>query len=412
MTKWTLPVLLLACALTAHAEVPLGKRLGSVLNNDIDNLLAASSGEGITVAEYRRGVDALLDGRPGVLAQNVGFPDPVIYRSSVATTWDKYHAAVALKRLPKSARRDALASSAAVRRLFALGSDPLEITISAARARGVLVVASFRMNSEDYQEDQPLLSDMGREHPEWMIPGAHCLDPAVPEVYAHRMRMFKEVLKNYDLDGIELDFGRWTRMVSKPMKNHVVLTRMVAELRALLDESARRKKRAPLILGARVGYSLEGPDNNADLSCKSLGLDVKTWLAQNLLDYVAPSYFWPRLPGVPRTDEFVALAKGTRAGVYPTLWPLAAWMEDKPVNLDDPRLMRLYRHELAAAALRNYALGADGISTYNWVFHHIPPTVLHPIRQEWGLGAKRVQLELHRSLGSAEKIKNYIDKSK
>ena len=46
------------------------------------------------------------------------------------------------------------------------------------------------MNGEDFYEYM-LLSDFERAHPEWRIPGAGCLDPAVPEVYAHRMKIFR-----------------------------------------------------------------------------------------------------------------------------------------------------------------------------------------------------------------------------
>ena len=40
--------------------------------------------------EYARIVGCLLEGEPKVLSQDVGLPDPVTYRSKVATTFDKY----------------------------------------------------------------------------------------------------------------------------------------------------------------------------------------------------------------------------------------------------------------------------------------------------------------------------------
>src|SRR5438445_10410098 len=60
------------------------KSLGSILNNDINNILGVLSGAKTTPAEYKKAVLHLLDAKPGVLAQNVGMPDPVIYRSQVA----------------------------------------------------------------------------------------------------------------------------------------------------------------------------------------------------------------------------------------------------------------------------------------------------------------------------------------
>ncbi len=67
-----------------------GKNLGTIFNNDCNNILHAVGTDTSAVQVYRRGVDALLDLKPGVLAQSVGLPDAVIYRSDVAPTWDKY----------------------------------------------------------------------------------------------------------------------------------------------------------------------------------------------------------------------------------------------------------------------------------------------------------------------------------
>src|SRR2546425_8093439 len=74
----------------AKSELPDNKHLASILNNDINNMLVSSSGAQMTAEEYRRAVRGLIEPRPGVLAQNVGLPDPVIYRSSVATPFEKY----------------------------------------------------------------------------------------------------------------------------------------------------------------------------------------------------------------------------------------------------------------------------------------------------------------------------------
>lgn len=51
------------------------------------------------------------------------------------------------------------------------------------------------------------------------------------------------------------DFRRWIHIVSDPLKNHPVLTRMVAGTRQMLDEVAKKKGRKKIILGVRVGSS-------------------------------------------------------------------------------------------------------------------------------------------------------------
>ena len=54
-------------------------------------------------------------------------------------------------------------------RLAGSGTDLFTLSIEACRSRGIPVVASYRMNSEDWYSRSYLLSDFGREHPEWRI---------------------------------------------------------------------------------------------------------------------------------------------------------------------------------------------------------------------------------------------------
>ena len=57
------------------------------------------------------------------------------------------------------------------------------------------------------------------------------------------------------------------------------------------------------------GLRCPGGDVHTDLSCRDLGLDTKTWIEEDLVDYVCPSLFSPRLPGVPKTADFAPLVR-------------------------------------------------------------------------------------------------------
>jgi hypothetical protein len=410
-----------------------GKRLGTIFNNDINNILATSAGVDTTPESYQRAVYAILDMKPGVLAQNVGMPDPVIYPSDVATQFDKHHEEVTTLVWPggKAESEMSRRQTAAMRRLRESGTDPLSLTIEACRKRGVPIVASYRMNAEDFYHGTALMSGFDRAHPQWKIPGANCLDPAVPEVYAHRMAIFREVAERYDIDGIEFDFRRWYHMVSDPLRNHPVLTRMVRETRQMLDEVARAKGRSKMLLGARVGPSLDSdpspfifpgifyPEKPVNASCRDLGLDVKTWIAEGLVDYLCPALFLATLPGLPLTHEFAALVKGTQTGIYPTLWPLAAWMHgvcERTVSLsrDDQRALALYKDDMCDAVLRMYDAGADGISTFNWYAHlriaQAPSLFADDVSGGGGPGAEAVQAYVYPLLRDPVAIRDYRER--
>ena len=92
------------------------------------------------------------------------------------------------------------------------------------------------MNAEDFGSRQLDLYDFGRQNKHLRIPGRNCLDPTHPAVYKHRMEIFAEVAREYDIDGVEFDFRRWHHMISNPRKNYPILTRMVAENRSRMAD--------------------------------------------------------------------------------------------------------------------------------------------------------------------------------
>ncbi|MDA1177555.1 MAG: exo-alpha-sialidase [Planctomycetota bacterium] len=399
-------------AVSAMADLPESNRaFRTIFNNDTDNVLyAVDSGQSPQniVADYRRAIAQIAESRPGIMAQNVGNPDPVIYRSREATAWSKYIDGPV---------------SISMNKMIEAGTDPLQVTIEVCREHGVPVVASYRMNAEDFYEEGLEIQDFGRKHKHLAIP-----DPAHPVVYQHRMAIFREVAENYDIDGIEFDFRRWTHMISDPLQNHPILTRMVRETRQMLDEVAKRKGKKRLILGVRVGPSLDTPQEVAkyaglkpgnrkvDPSCRELGLDVKTWVQEGLVSYICPSLFWPSWPGLPRTREFSELAKGHDIGIYPTIFPRPAWLDDSgdvvnrgPIEPSDRDTLQEYKDGFCNLTLRCYDEGADGVSMFNWYYH------LHLSRmpRQWqsyygyGMGGSAIQKYLLSIMGDRQAVGNY-----
>ena len=406
---------------TGGNDLSDNRQLGSILTQDIMVMWAVSGPKGqgatpwtaadykkkgpkVTPAEFKKAMLHLLDAKPGVMAQDVGLPDPVIYRSKVATTWEKY--------TPLAGH---VATAWTMQSLLEAGTDPLTVTIEACRERGIPIVGSYRMNAEDFGGTQLDTFEFGRQHKEWRIAGANCLDPARPEVFAHRMAIFTELANEYDIDGIEFNFRRWHRMVSDPQQNHTVLTRMVRQTREMLDDVARKKGRKKMLLGVRVAPTLSGPSlGGMDMSCQDLGLDVRTWIKEELVDYVSPSFFWGHNPGDdPRTAEFAALAKGSNVGIYPTVFSYSKWQKGNDdaqrIEPDETEDLKRYRDDILNAALKCYAEGADGISTFNWVPAQQPEMTRRNIREGWGLGAAKVQMHLHPMLGDRAALQAYLE---
>jgi len=427
--------------------LPSNANLGTIMNCDHGMLLIASSADQTTPDEYSGLVGDMLDAHPGVFALRVGNPDSVLYDTAVATSMDKHHMEVCLnafltdpgtgKKWMDEAYIRGLHGKlgAALGRLIELGADPLALAAEAGKQRGVPVMASYRMNGEDNYDYTWMLSDFGRAHPDCRIPltpqeiatlpegcrqkqWTGALDPAREEVYEHRMSIFREVAEKYDIAGIEFDFMRWNHMISDPLENHPILTKMVADTRRVLDEAAKRKGRDRMLLGVRVPPSIRTPPEEADYpgmehahqntSCRDKGLDVETWVANGHVDYVCPSLFWPQWPGKPHTAEFVALASGTNVGIYPTLFPKPPWLRE-PIGPEDRERLGRYKNEFCETALHFHDDNPDGLSTYNWhPSRPGAPARLDRVR-DWGLGALNVQMIMHTKLGDRASIQTYLE---
>jgi hypothetical protein len=375
-----------------------GKNLGWIFNNDNSSSWEALSGDDSTHEEFKNIVRQMLDTNPGVFAQCAGCIDPTCYPSKYATWGKKAEEYDREVRVAANTEDVNLGTSQEQERRKNIarkwrepGKDSISLTLEVCRERRIPMVISFRMAEGGSYWATLLKTDFSRGRPDlmmgWPMPGTQeiyvpglgimlggqgwGLDRAIPEVYDHQMAIFKEAMEKFDVDGIEFDFKRYYPMISNPHVNYPVHTRMLREMRQFLDQLARKRGRGPMLLGVRVSYSIEGRMDphlgwpGVDFNCKDLGLDVKTWIKEGIVDYVCPSYFHGRdLPGYPNTWEFTELARGTKVGVYPTTFARPRWPE-KEKHPDNQKSWHRFRDEICSDALQMYADGADGVSTYN-----------------------------------------------
>lgn len=112
-----------------------------------------------------------------------------------------------------------------------VGFDPLQVWIDGAHARGMELhpwVHTFYVGAESVGDS---LGPVLTAHPEWaaveredvgeagpqpssMEPGYYFVDPAIPEVREYVRSVFEEILTDYDVDGLHLDYIRYP--VSEP----------------------------------------------------------------------------------------------------------------------------------------------------------------------------------------------------
>ncbi len=231
------------------------------------------------------------------------------------------------------------------------GYDLVQVLLDRSRKDGVEFIGGLRMNDRHGgTERRPFCT----EHPQWQLTEFRGgMDYKHEGVRQAVLSFAEEFLERYNVDGIELDWMRWCYMFrpSEAERNAPHLTDFMTRMRKLVDHAAVRRGRGKLLLGVRIPQTLE--------ECRTLGFDVNAWVQQGSVDYICPSDFALMDFNI-RTEDFVALTRGTACKVYPSVIPIIRWGNDSHTHSAES-----YR----AAANNFYAFGADGISVYNYQYH-------------------------------------------
>ncbi|MDW8265352.1 MAG: hypothetical protein RMJ52_08465 [Gemmataceae bacterium] len=177
-----------------------------------------------------------------------------------------------------------------------LGVDPFELLVKRIRAKGMRPMATFRIQSAHVpgsEADKKLCnSPWLAEHPELLLKtkgGAggdrnSLLDFAHREVRDRKLAILREFMTKYDFEGLQLDFQRFPAFVSQPTPENVkIMSGFVKDVRAMLDDVAKRTGRPRLVLGVRV--------QETPARCAELALDPVGWCNDGMVDFMVLSKF-------------------------------------------------------------------------------------------------------------------------
>jgi len=255
------------------------------------------------------------------------------------------------------------------REMMATGTDPVRVVIEHGRRAGLDVFLSLRFNDgHDHRLpgglDDPNMSPMKRQHPDWLLGPAvgdysrFAYNFALPEVRRYRMDLVAETIAKYDLDGFDYDFCRWPILFrpGEGLAGAAAISELLRETRALLQRKGATVGR-PLSLSVRVPYEL--------VKTKAEGMDTATWIKEGIVDIVIVAGrggSWNyRLP----IEEFTSLAAGTSCKIIAQ--NLDGFKGGRPrsamVLFDEPNYYTNEMHRAVAA--RHWRAGANGIYIWN-----------------------------------------------
>jgi len=297
----------------------------------------------------------------------IAFPDVCMHRTRVGEVYGER-----FTEPPNGA-------AAAIAELHGQGTDVLEVVTARTHQHGVEMVAGVRMNDTHGlfpDPDNPQMAQFLIDHPEYVIRRddgipERALDYSHEEVRDHRLAIITELARNYDIDGVELDFTRWAKFFrrSEAPAKAPILTEFVGQVRRALDEAAAARGRERLTLGVQVLETLH-------LNLLA-GVDAATWIENGWLDFLIQCDFNCTNPQIP-ADEFASLC-----GPQPRTCThhvrmgnmMGGGWSGKPHV--PPRTTAAYKGNLSyggmvltpdearGAAANAYGFGADGIGLWN-----------------------------------------------
>jgi len=247
--------------------------------------------------------------------------------------------------------------------LLDAGIQPLNVLIEQAHKRGMVFIAGFRINDNHsfLAKAQGVgISKLLESHPEWILreypPGEAYklsvgLDFTFDGVRDRLLKVIEEVVTRFEVEGIELCFRDHAYFpVNKGLERSHLMTDLVQKVRAMLDQHGKAKNQK-LLLGARVFQTLN--------ECRTLGLDVPTWISKGMINYLSPADVMFTDFNAPY-DEFAALTRNSTCMLYPGMLPWSSVrargrLDQIPLS---PSSQRAFAHTV-------YGAGGDGISLYN-----------------------------------------------
>ncbi|MDP7275123.1 MAG: M55 family metallopeptidase [Planctomycetaceae bacterium] len=292
------------------------------------------------------------------------------------------------------------------------GTDALRLVTEHMQSRGKEVLAAIRMSDTHHHRlntFDELCPQFAIDHPEYVIKqpdgrtNETALDYSIAAVRNHRMKIMKEIVTDYPVDGLELNFVRWAKHFprDKGREKAPIMTRYVERIRRMMDASGRKRKNGKrLTLGVRVPESLH--------TCWLAGVDIQTWVKNGWIDFVVVSTWNNTDPQLP-IDEFARFTRPAGVDTIVTMGNMiGAISAGPPIPRDRGTAqskkqspgyvsMLLNTAEARGAAANFYTFGADSISFWNVGIHFGREVTASPEQR------KRIEAWTH-AVGSPDRV--------
>ena len=187
------------------------------------------------------------------------------------------------------------------------GWDPLEFAIAEAHNRGLEIHAWFnvyiaRTSPTPVPRTNP--PHVVRAHPEWvkMHRGAWWMDPAIPEVRNYLVRVVLDLVRKYDLDGLQFDFIRYPDIDFDDSDSYRTYGRdqdrgdwrreNISAFVRMAYDSIIALKPMMKVGSTPIGIYENITNGNGWEGRNSVFQDSRSWLKEGKHDYLVPQIYW------------------------------------------------------------------------------------------------------------------------
>ena len=202
--------------------------------------------------------------------------------------------------------------------------DPLEFAVVEAHKRGLEIHAWINAMHCFNTSDLTILEHpkhVSNKHPYWVYKkeeengtASLWLNPGLPEVRNYLIDLIDELVQNYDINGVQLDFIRYPKEPIDDFDSYSIYGngRSINDWRResintfVNDLNVRIKTTKPLIkLGATpIGIYKNLPNARGLEGYNDVFQDSREWLASGAIDYAVPQIYW-NIKDNPRYQDLV-----------------------------------------------------------------------------------------------------------
>ncbi|MBV2143876.1 glycoside hydrolase family 10 protein [Falsochrobactrum sp. TDYN1] len=234
------------------------------------------------------------------------------------------------------------------------GFDPLQFAITEARKRDIELHAwlnPYRVSMDDKpvtakalknsSSDSPL--SIFKTRPEWIgvSAGRYVLDPGIPAVREWVTNITAEVVRKYDIDGIQFDDYFYYETSGSPLEDDTTFARFGTSFTSKYDwrryntytlvQEISQKIRS-IKPNVRFGISpggvwrngtddpLGSPTQAGKTNYDGDFADTRRWVKDGLIDYIAPQVYWSfgrkQVPYGPIVRWWADTVRGTKTDLY------------------------------------------------------------------------------------------------